>query len=117
MASATPSRRNPDPLQRLRERLPRRVALDVLTVDHAPVTIDHDAIDRQPVARKYEGIEQRVIAVADQHRVVVIQRDQVGWRADVDASRRRSAGLGATPLRPDKQLAPDMRLLERRDVA
>ena len=60
----------------------------MFTIDYAPFAVHHDAIDREPVTGKHEGIQQGLVAVPDKHGIVVVQRDQDS--AVVDALRQLS---------------------------
>ncbi len=86
-------------------------------VDDLPGTVHHDALDRQSIPRKDQGIEQSTFVVANQHGIIGIQRDQIGTGAFGDTCRHLHASLCPACQYAAEQLASHLCIVERCDVA
>ena len=61
------------------------VAVDVFAVDHLPLAFDHDPSDGKAVTGEYQCVEHGGGAVSGEHRVAVVEDDQIGRRSLFEA--------------------------------
>ena len=88
----------------------------MISVSDAPRPADHDAVDRQAITAEHDGIQQRLILVPCQHRIVVVQSKKIGRRALNDARPLAAACLQTASECAQEQLATDVTVVERRYV-
>ena len=68
----------------------------------------HHSLDWQAIPGEYEGIENGGIAMPNQHWIIVVQRDQVGGSACLQARFCSGTRLDATRQRTQEQLAANV---------